>query len=166
MSEETKQAGLKAAKSINMATLFYSPTAIARQFLFVREAGQNTGQRVEAIQKWSGGSAGQSWCCYFATMILDICFQGNSPIPRLGACQDVYNLAKKNNWLTTNPSKEDIYLYVDDNDHAHHIGIITENGNGIAGNTSADGTSSNGNMVAEHSISTNPAHIKYVHYPR
>jgi len=54
----------------------YSPTDIARQYLFVREASQNKGQRVEAIQKWSGGDAGQSWCCYFVTMVLDICFQG------------------------------------------------------------------------------------------
>jgi len=71
--------------------LFFSPTLVARQFLFVREASiQNTGQRVEAIQKWGGGIKGESWCCYFATMVLDICFQGKSPIPRLGACQDVY----------------------------------------------------------------------------
>jgi hypothetical protein len=146
----------------------YSPTMIARQFLFVREALANKGQRVEAIQKWSGGIAGQSWCAYFATMILDICFQGNSPIPRLGACQDIYNLAKKNGWLTTFPVQDDIYLYVDENDHAHHIGIITSSKEniGIAGNTSADGTSSNGDRVAEHKLITNPARIRYVSYPR
>lgn len=57
----------------------HSPTDIARQYLFVREAGQNKGQRVEAIQKWSGGQQGDSWCCEWATMILDICFQGESP---------------------------------------------------------------------------------------
>ncbi len=147
----------------------YIPSEIARQFLFVREAAeQNTGQRVEAIQHWSGGSAGDSWCCEFATMVLDICFEGNAPIPRLEACQDVYDLAKKNNWLTENPVVDDLFLYVDDNDHAHHIGIVTMpgGGEGIAGNTSADGTSSNGDRVAEHSISTDHAHVKYVHYPR
>jgi hypothetical protein len=146
--------------------LFYSPTKVARQFLFVREAGQNKGQRVEAIQQWGGGMEGQSWCAYFATMVLDICFQGNSPIPRLGACQDVYNMAKAKGWLTTNPTQDDLYLYVNDDDHAHHIGIITENRNGIAGNTSEDGTSSNGDRVAEHSLISNETHIKYVHYPR
>ena len=146
----------------------YSPTDIARQFLFVREAGPNTGQRVEAIQHWSGGNAGDSWCCEFATMVLDICFQGAAPIPRLQSCQDVYYIAKKNGWLTTSPVKDDIGLYVDDNDHAHHIFIVTADGGtpGIAGNTSADGTSSNGDRCAEHAISTNPAHVKYVHYPR
>ena len=147
----------------------YSPTDIARQYLFVREAAeQNTGQRVEAIQKWSGGQRGDSYCCEFATMVLDICFQGNSPIPRLQACQDVYDQAKKDGYLTTSPVKDDLYLFVDGNDHAHHIRIVTADGGvtGIAGNTSEDGTSSNGTGVFEHAISTNPVTVKYVHYPR
>jgi hypothetical protein len=145
----------------------YSPTDIFRQFLFVREAGQNKGQRVEAIQRWSGGVPGDSWCCHSATMVLDICFEGNAPIPRLGRCQDVYDLAKKNGWLTDSPVKDDLFLYVNDEDHAHHIGVITIDGgdSGIAGNTSADGTSSNGDRVAEHGISKGP-HVKYIHYPR
>ena len=146
--------------------MIYSPTDIARQFLFVREAGQNKGQRVEAIQRWGAGTPGDSWCCFFATMVLDICFQGVSPIPRLGACQSVYDLAKGKGWLVTDPQKDDIFLYVNENNHAHHIGFITENGQGIAGNTSADGTSSNGDRVAEHSISTNPAKVKYIRFPR
>lgn len=142
----------------------YSATDIARQFLFVREAGPNKGQRVEAIQHWSGGIAGASWCAYFATMILDICFEGNAPIPRLGACQDVYNMAKAKGWLVTDPEKDDIFLLVNDVDHAHHVGFVTENGNGIAGNTSADGTSSNGDRVAEHGLSSH--NIKFVRYPK
>lgn len=146
----------------------YSPTDIARQFLFVREISPNRGQRVEAIQKWGGGQAGDSWCCFFATMILDICFEGHSPIPRFGAVQDVYNLALHNKWVVDKPVKDDIFIYVDDNGHAHHIGIVTIDGgsDGIAGNTSEDGTSSNGTGVFEHSISTNPQHVKYIHYPR
>ena len=146
----------------------YNPTDIARQFLFVREVPQNSGQRVEAIQKWSGGSKGDSWCCEYATMVLDICFQGNSPIPRLQAVQDVYNLAKKNGWLTTTPVKDDLFIYVNGVDHAHHIGFSTVDGGGIgiAGNTSEDGLSSNGTGVFEHTISTNPTKVKYIHYPR
>jgi len=143
----------------------YNPIDIARQYLFVREVQPNTGQRVNAIQKWCGGNAGDSWCCEFATMVLDICFQGDSPIPRLQAVNDVYSLAKTHNgWLTLNPVPNDLYIYVDGNDHAHHIGIYTGNNNGIAGNTSADGTSSNGDRVAEHSLITNPAYIKFIHY--
>lgn len=146
----------------------YSPTDIARQYLFVREVSPNAGQRVEAIQTWSGGKRGDSWCCYFATMILDICFEGNAPVKRLGACEDVYNLAKKNKWLVDSPLKDDLFLYVDDNDHAHHIGIVTVDGGsiGIAGNTSEDGTSSNGDGVHEHGLINNPKHIKFVRYPR
>jgi hypothetical protein len=145
----------------------YSPTEIARQFLYVREAGANTGQKVEAIQKWCGGKSGESWCAYFATMVLDICFQGSAPIPRQGGCDAIYELANKNGWLTTTPVKDDIFLYVNGND-AHHIGIITVDGGsiGIAGNTSEDGQSSNGTGVFEHSISTNPSKVKYIHYPR
>lgn len=145
----------------------YSPTDIARQYLFVREASQNKGQRVEAIQKWSGGQAGDSWCCEWATMVLDICFQGSAPIPRLQACQDVYMMAITNGWLVENPMKDDIFLYVNDENHAHHIGFMTDiYKTGIAGNTSSDGKSSNGDGVYEHEISNNPAHVKYVRFPR
>lgn len=143
----------------------YSPTVIARQFDYVREAAsQNRGLRVEAIQHWSTGQFGESWCCDFATLILDICFKGNSPIPRGSVCQVVYDLAKKNGWVTTTPQVDDLFLYVNDNDHAHHIGIVTSTSplTGIAGNTSKDGTSSNGDGVYEHGIN---AHV-FVHYSR
>src|SRR4051794_17095989 len=102
-----------------MIAIQYSPIAIARLFLFVREAPeQNTGLRVEGIQKWSGGTRGDSWCCEFATLVLDICFQGNSPIPRTGSCQEVYDLAKQNGWVTDKPSVGDLFLYVNADDHA------------------------------------------------
>ncbi len=146
--------------------MVYSPTDIARQFLYVREVGPNKGQRVEAIQKWSGGSAGDSWCAEFATMVLDICFRGKPPIPRLRAVQDIYNIAKTNGWMTDSPIKDDIFIYVNDQYRAHHIGFITDSNNtGIAGNTSEDGVSSNGTGVFEHSIISGP-HVKYIHYPR
>lgn len=142
----------------------YSPVEIARQFSFVREAGANKGNRVEAIQKWGGGNPGDSWCCWFVTMILDICFQGVAPIGRVGACQTVYDMAKKNGWLVTDPQKDDIFLIVNENDHAHHIGFVVNNVNGIAGNTSGDGKSSNGDRVAEHGLATKG--IKFVRYPK
>lgn len=147
--------------------LKYSPTEIARQFLFLREASQNRGQRVEAVQHWSGGQPGDSWCAEFATMVLDICFQGSPPIGRERAVQSIYDQAKKEGWMTGSPVQDDLFIYVNDQDHAHHIGFVT-NGNGtigIAGNTSADGKSSNGDRVAEHGISQG-SHVKYIHYPR
>lgn len=146
----------------------YSPSDVARQFLFVRELPNNRGQRVQAIQTWGGGKVGDSWCSYFATMVLDICFQGQSPIPRFGAVQDVYNLALKNKWMVDQPLKDDLFIYVDDNNHGHHIGIVTVDGGlmGIAGNTSGDGASDNGDRVAEHGLSNNPKHVKYIRFPR
>lgn len=146
----------------------YSPVDVARQYLYVREVTQNTGQRVEAIQHWCGGSTGQSWCCYFVTMILDICYQGASPISRMGLVQSVYNIAIRNKWTTTTPKIGDLFIYVDNNNHGHHIGIVTVDGGrvGIAGNTSADGTSSNGDRVAEHELISNQKLIVYINYPR
>jgi len=142
----------------------YSAGMVARQFSFVREAGPNRGQRVEAVQKWCGGSAGDSWCCEFATMVLDICFQGKAPIPRGAVVQDVYALAKAKGWVTNIGALDDLFLYVNAADHAHHIGIVTDVSPyfGIAGNTSEDGTSSNGTGVFEHEIKTKV----FVRYPR
>lgn len=143
----------------------YSATVVARLFKFVREAGANIGQRVEAIQKWGGGKAGDSYCCFFATMVLDICFQGQSPIPRMGSCQEVYDLCEKNGWLTDTPSIDDLFFYINDAGHVHHIGIVTVVApalDGIAGNTSEDGKSSNGTGVFEHGITAK----KFAHYPR
>jgi hypothetical protein len=145
----------------------YQALDIARQYLFVREAGANTGQRVEAIQRWSGGQPGESWCCYFATMVLDICYEGKSPVPRLGVCQDVYELAKQNDWITPVPMPGDLVLSIDpEKDHAHHIGIVAQVAplTSIAGNTDDTGSSSNGDRVAEHPIS--PANKVFVRVPR
>jgi len=137
---------------------------VARLFLFVREAGPNKGQRVEAIQKWCGGSPGQSWCCYWVTMVLDLAFGGQAPIPREGACQSVYTLAKSKGWVTHTPEIGDLFLYVNADDHAHHIGIVTGINPliGIAGNTSEDGKSNNGDRVAERPVNASV----FVHYPR
>lgn len=147
--------------------MILDPVAIARQFLFVREAGANHGLRVEAIQHWSSGQAGDSWCCEFATMVLDVAFQGASPVPRLQACEDVYSLALEKQWVADTPSVGDLVLSIDPTTrHAHHIGLVSATAplTSIAGNTSADGMSSNGDGVYEHAIS--PANKVFVHYPR
>lgn len=146
----------------------YDPVDEARRFDFIRETSQNHGLMVESIQHWSGGHPGDSWCAFFVLFILDICFGGKdkNPLKRSGAVQVIYDQAKQENWLTTSPVNGDLFIYVNDVNHAHHVGIYTGFNNGIAGNTSEDGTSSNGTGVFEHGLSTNPAHIKYIHYPR
>lgn len=140
--------------------------AVGRLFGFVREAGPNTGQRVEAIQRWCGGMPGDSWCCYYATMVLDLAFQGKSPIPRQGSCQVLYDFATQKGWVTDTPATGDLFLYVNEGDHAHHVGIVTKvDGTdvyGIAGNTSASGKSNNGDGVYEHQVYPQ----KFIAYPR
>ena len=135
---------------------------VARLFLFVREAGPNRGLRVEAIQHWSQGQFGDSWCSEFATMVLDLAYQGNAPIPRNGSVQDVRDICTAHGWTTDTPSVGDLYFYVDANDHGHHIGFVTSTDplTGISGNTSADGTSDNGDRVAEHAITA----THFAHY--
>lgn len=138
---------------------------IARLFRFVRETTQNQGQRVNAIQVWSGGkdAIGTSWCAWLVTMVLDLFYQGKSPVPRLGRVQDIYELALKNGWVTHTPVVGDLFLYVNAQDRGHHIGFVSgvEPLIGIAGNTSADGASSNGDGVYEHPIT---AHV-FIHLP-
>lgn len=149
--------------------------AIARLFLFVRETQngiQNRGLRVEAIQHWSCGEFGDSWCCELVTLVLDLLFQGTAPIPRQGSCEVVHQLALTNGWITTTPAEGDLFLRIHpDTGLAHHIGfVIAVNADGsvhtIAGNTSEDGTSSNGDRVAEHTLTPAAGTIVYVAYPR
>lgn len=143
---------------------------IARLFLFVRELPNNRGARVEAIQRWSGGKPGDSWCCHFATMMLDLATAGTSPVPRTGACDDVLNLATAKGWLSDTPHVGDLYLYLKTPTDAVHIGIVTDvdatGFTGISGNTSEDGLSSNGDRVAERKLSLRPGKTVFVRYPR
>lgn len=148
----------------------YEPVEIMRQWLYIREEGPNAGNEIEGLQRWAGGVKGDSYCCESATVALDISFQGKSPIPLMRACQSVYDLAIKKGWVVASnepPKRNDIFLYVNDANHAHHIGFITEDGKwiGIAGNTSADGKSSNGTGFFEHEISNDRKHVILVRYP-
>ena len=144
---------------------------IARQFLFVREAqelGQNHGQRVNGIQVWSGGTPAlnTSWCAWFATMVLDLAYQGNAPIPREGNVEAIRQLAAVKGWLTDTPSVGDLVLSINAAGVAHHVGLVTQVDplTSIAGNTSLLGDSSNGDGVYEHTI--DPANKTFIHYPR
>jgi hypothetical protein len=151
-------------------------------FRHVKEAGQNTGARVEAIQKWGGGKAGDSWCCWLVTMVLDMYYCGylgqeKAPIPRLGSCDDVLHLCMQNGWLVDKPTNDGIYIYffVRKPDgitaiqmDAHHIGMVASardtDFNGISGNTSEDGKSSNGNGCYERGLTYSPR-IKFAKVP-
>ncbi len=131
----------------------YESVDIARQFLYVREAGANHGLRVEAIQHWSGGQPGDSWCCEFVWMVFDLCYQGECPFDRVQSVQALWDTCAANGWTVDAPQAGDLFFYMNDAGHMHHIGIWSGDGNGIAGNTSEDGTSNNGDRVAEHAVS-------------
>ncbi len=144
----------------------------ARRWLFVREVGgPNRGFWVEWIQRFTGNASGDSWCASFVSMILAIAFGGKSrsPLTTTATCEDIHQQAKVHGWLTTTPKRGDLYLYLDELGHAHHVGIVTEPDplDGLAGNTSADGTSVNGDRVAEHAIAApRTGSIVFVDYPR
>lgn len=145
-----------------------------------REGEQNAGLRVEGIQRFCGGTKGQSWCCYMAMVWLDLAFSGKSPVhgpggQRTGSCDEVYQQARKEGWLTETPHVGDLYLFVHPGtEDAHHIGLVTDVGvkdgvpsfQGISGNTSEDGLSSNGNGVYERWMPIKPGKHFFVRYPR
>lgn len=150
--------------------MMLDPVEIARLFLYVRELKDNRGQRVEGLQRWCGGSPGDSWCAYFATFVLDIRDQGKCPLLRTGSCDVILSTARANKWVVASPEPGDLYLYVRNHDDAYHVGIVTAVGestfDGISGNTSPDGMSSNGDRVAERTLKHDPAKHVFVRVPR
>lgn len=150
-----------------------SAVEIARLFKHVREAGANAGARVEAIQKWSGGEKGQSWCCHFVTMVLDLAYGGKAPVPRHGACDVILALCQSNGWMVNEPSsvrEGDLWFRLADPTDAVHIGFTTspvKDGafGQISGNTSEDGLSNNGNGVYERAVKYVPGKVAFARLP-
>lgn len=142
---------------------------IAHDWDFVREVGgQNAGIWVNVVQKVTGNTTGDSWCASWVSLILGIAFKGKSPLPRSASCDVLLEAARAQGWLTDTPSVGDLYLRLLSQTDAHHVGILVSVDPlvGISGNTSHDGTSSNGDRVAEHELHPKPGTIIYVHYPR
>lgn len=142
----------------------------ARNFLYVREVGgANKGLWVGIFQRFVGIEPGQSWCAAFVCFVLAIIVggKGNLPIPCTGVCEEIHAYAKARNMII--PAAEalpgDLYLFVDDTGHAHHVGFYAALAQGIAGNTSADGLSSNGDGVYEHALHVAPNHVVIVRLP-
>jgi hypothetical protein len=142
--------------------------AVCHRFDFVREAdGPNAGVWVNLFQRFTGNKEGESWCCSFVCFCLDALTKGHSPFKKSGACQDIYEQAKARGLVIDTPEVGCLYVFVNDDDHAHHIGVVTSVSplRGIAGNTSEDGTSSNGDGVYEHSLNVAPNHIRFIRVP-
>jgi hypothetical protein len=145
-----------------------SLSTIARRFSFVREVGgANVGAWVTFFQRWCGGTPGDSWCCDFASLVEDVAYEGKAPTKRTGSCQEKLDDARKKGYVVQAPAIDDLYFYVNDAGHAHHIGIVSNVSplSGIAGNTSSDGVSSNGDGVYEHALNVSAPHIIFVRLP-
>lgn len=157
--------------------MIHDPVLVMRMHLHLREAGgQNMGARVNGVQLWGLGEKGQSWCCYLAIgKALDIAFQGQSPFPRTqeinGSTGSALAYAKEQNWVCSIDELEpgDLVFSVHPDGTPHHIAmytggleVATSSYDGvaagpdeivvIAGNTSEDGISSNGDRVAERPV--------------
>lgn len=127
--------------------------AVARKFLDVREAdGPNRGMWVEFFQRFTNGQVGDSWCADFVSLVLDVVYWGRSPLPRTGSTITMLRVAQTKNMVVSIPALGDLFFLVNAFGTPHHVGIVTARAPlvGIAGNTSPDGTSSNGTGVFEH----------------
>lgn len=141
--------------------------SLARLFRFVRETqGPNRGIWVGLFQQYTGNSGGDSWCCSFVSFLLSILYQGASPLTKTASCATMLAQARQKGYALpagATPEAGDLYFYLNDAGHAHHIGIVTDAQplTGIAGNTSPDGRSDNGTGVFEHGIgSTRTAFVR------
>lgn len=142
----------------------------ARNFLFVREVGSaNHGLWVGIFQRFVGIDDGQSWCAAFVCFVLAIILGGRDKLPftYTGVCEEIHQWAVTHNAIVSleQALPGDLYLYVTSEGHAHHVGILTQTASpaGIAGNTSSDGRSSNGDGVYEHNVAT--SHLVVVRVP-
>lgn len=143
-----------------------SLSAVARHFDFVRETdGPNKGVWVNLFQRFTGNGDGDSWCASFISFCLNVAYRGASPLVKSGAAHDLFAQCQQRGWLVAPPQPDDLYFYLDANGHAHHVGVITRAQPliGLAGNTSPDGTSSNGTGVFEHAI---PATARFARLPQ
>jgi hypothetical protein len=146
-----------------------SLTAVARRLAFIREtAGPNRGAWVSCLQRFCGGVDGDSWCSDFASFVCDVAYHGTPPLRKSGASHVRLAEARAKGFIVMDPHLDDLYFFITAEGHAHHEGIVTGIAplTGIAGNTSADGLSSNGTGVFEHALTVSPTRIVFVRLPR
>lgn len=132
--------------------------AHCRRFLFVREIAPNSSPEIDRWLARFGLAPGASWCAVYAcSMVLDL-----DPLTKLKTSAGALALLAKNAPIVVHdPQPGDIMVW----DHGHglgHVAVVTgvvrvggvvASVTAIAGNTSADGVSRNGDRVAEHEVS-------------
>lgn len=129
---------------------------LARQFDFVRETeGPNRGHYVDAMNEFARAPLGSSWCASFVSFLLWTIFKRSPGLPITASCEELRQAALSAGMISPIPVAGGLYLRIDPaTGLAHHVGIVTGVNplTGIAGNTSPDGTSTNGVGVFEHPI--------------
>lgn len=127
----------------------------ARRFSFVRETnGANAGAWVQFMQRLAGGTVGDAWCADFVCLVLAICYYGKRPIANSGSTITLLADCRAKGYVVESPSIGDLCFSVRADGTPHHIAIVTVPSplTTIAGNTSPDGRSSNGDGVYEHPV--------------
>ncbi len=145
-----------------------SLSAVARHFLFVRETeGPNAGYFVSYFLRFTGNVEGQSWCASFVAKVNDIATKGRMTVTRTASTILMLGDLSTKGRIVTTPRVDDLYFFVRDDGTPHHVGIVTgvDPLTGIAGNTSKDGLSSNGDGVWEHPINVPRKHLVFARLP-
>ncbi len=132
-----------------------SLSAVARHFLFVRETeGPNAGYWVSYFLRFTGNVEGQSWCASFVAKVNDIATKGRMTVTRTASTILMLGDLSTKGRIVTTPKVDDLVFSIHPNGVAHHVAIVSGLNplRAIAGNTSIDGLSSNGDGVYEHEI--------------
>lgn len=146
-----------------------SLSVIARRLSFIREVdGPNRGAWVSMLQRFCNGQDGDSWCADFVSFCEDVAAHGKPALVRSGSCQAKLDDARRKGYVVPQAQVDDLYFFINASGSAHHVGIVSGIAPliGVAGNTSASGTSNNGTGVFEHELNIDPASIVFVRLPR
>jgi hypothetical protein len=135
--------------------------AIARMFLYTREAGANRGATVEAILKSTGNAPGESWCASFVwwcVRVIVLLFCPKLSWMRTASCDALLEAARVRGLLRDEPAPGYLCLVLKTETDAIHVTFVDNRKilgavapgafPTIEGNTNIDG-SSNGIGVFE-----------------
>lgn len=139
-----------------MSITLTSPADAAELFQgWVHETSPNQGLWVNGFQIIAGGQRGDSWCMEAAWCCECMFMRGAPRFPREQSVNEFLELARSNGWVVEAPQRGDYVVSVNAAGVGHHIGICTTPSplTTSAGNTSRDGTSSNGDGWWEHPVS-------------
>lgn len=144
--------------------------ATARSYLYVRETSPNAGPKINDWLASLGLPPGNSWCAAAAcAWIMEAAAASGTDVSHFKKSARALGLYEKNPGLIVkDPLPGDLVIW-DHGGGLGHVAVLTDVIKvnavlaalaGIAGNTSADGHSRNGTMVAEHPVSYPDPKIK------